>query len=54
MSSNSVSQSLWERPALLAELGRNALAWANGPNSPETVGAQAAELYRNILREARQ
>ena len=47
-------QSLSERPALLAELGRNALAWANGPNSPETVGAQAAELYRNILREARQ
>ncbi len=33
-------------PRLAAELGARARAWAEGPNAPETVGREAAELYR--------
>jgi glycosyltransferase involved in cell wall biosynthesis len=29
-------------------LGRNALEWATGPNSPDRVGAQAAAVYREV------
>ncbi len=36
------------RADLLAEYGRSALAWAEGPNAPSTVGAAAAALYRSI------
>lgn len=37
---------------LREELGRNALAWARGPNSPEAVGARVAGFYHDILAEA--
>ena len=35
-------------PGLCAELGARARAWAEGPNSPASVGAAAAALYRDI------
>ncbi|MDT8855532.1 glycosyltransferase family 4 protein [Paracoccaceae bacterium Fryx2] len=38
------------RPDLRAGLGANAEAWANGPNAPATVGAQAERMYRGILQ----
>lgn len=37
------------RPDLAARLGANALAWAQGPNSPTAVGATTASLYREIV-----
>src|SRR4029077_14245081 len=36
---------LAENPGLRAELGKNARAWAEGPNAPEKVGATVADLY---------
>ena len=36
------------RPALAAELGSSARAWAEGPNAPEAIGAAATALYRAI------
>jgi glycosyltransferase involved in cell wall biosynthesis len=36
------------RPALAAELGASAHAWAEGPNAPEAIGAAATALYRAI------
>jgi glycosyltransferase involved in cell wall biosynthesis len=39
-----------ERADLRVEFGRNAQAWSEGPNAPEAVGAQAAELYRLVTR----
>lgn len=30
--------------------GANAIKWATGPNSPEQVGAQAAAVYREVVR----
>lgn len=41
---------LAESATLRNELGANALAWATGPNAPETIGAQAASLYRSVVR----
>ncbi|MEP9373347.1 glycosyltransferase family 4 protein [Mesorhizobium sp. KR1-2] len=41
---------LAESKALRTEFGTNALAWATGPNSPERVGAQAAAVYREVVR----
>ncbi len=41
---------LAESATLRHELGDNALAWARGPNAPETIGAQAACLYRTVVR----
>lgn len=38
-------------PGLRADLGARARAWADGPNAPEAVGAQAADLYRRIIEE---
>lgn len=35
---------------LLTTLGQNALAWAEGPNAPEQVGACAAALYARVAR----
>lgn len=43
-------QILTESSTLRNELGANALAWATGPNSPESVGASAASLYRSVVR----
>ncbi len=34
-------------------LGAQALAWAKGENAPETVGAQAAALYHEIVQKRR-
>jgi glycosyltransferase involved in cell wall biosynthesis len=34
------------------DLGANALAWAEGPNAPEAVGARAVELYRRIASQS--
>jgi glycosyltransferase involved in cell wall biosynthesis len=36
------------QPALAAELGANARAWAEGTNAPPAIGAAAASLYRAI------
>jgi glycosyltransferase involved in cell wall biosynthesis len=36
-------------PGLARDLGNRALAWAEGPNAPEAVGAEAASLYARIL-----
>ena len=41
---------LADRPHLRAEMGANALAWANGPNAPATVGENAVEVYHQILQ----
>ncbi|MBL0373801.1 glycosyltransferase family 4 protein [Rhizobium sp. KVB221] len=41
---------LAESSALRTEFGTNAFAWATGPNSPEKVGAQAAAVYREVVR----
>ena len=41
---------LAENSALRSNFGTNALAWATGPNSPEQVGAQAAAVYREVVR----
>lgn len=35
---------------LRTQLGKNALAWAMGPNAPREVGAQAASIYRKVVR----
>lgn len=43
---------LASRPALAAEFGANARAWAEGANAPGAVGAAAAALYRSILSRA--
>ena len=44
---------LAERHDLRTDLGRNARAWATGPNAPATVGARAAELYAHIAEAHR-
>lgn len=36
-------------PGERARLGRNAQAWSQGPNAPETIGASAAALYRELM-----
>jgi len=41
---------LAENAALRKEMGARALAWASGPNAPQTVGAQAAQPYRRVVR----
>lgn len=41
---------LHDDPEMRAEMGRNALVWASGINSPDTVGAQAVALYRALIR----
>jgi glycosyltransferase involved in cell wall biosynthesis len=41
---------LGENSAARTAFGANALAWATGPNSPECVGAEAASLYRKVIR----
>jgi glycosyltransferase involved in cell wall biosynthesis len=41
---------LAESATLRNEFGTNAQAWAMGPNAPETIGAQAASLYRMVVR----
>jgi glycosyltransferase involved in cell wall biosynthesis len=41
---------LAESATLRSEFGANALAWARGPIAPETVGAQAASIYRAVVR----
>jgi glycosyltransferase involved in cell wall biosynthesis len=38
-----------QNSALRSALGANALAWASGPNSAESVGAKAALLYREVV-----
>ncbi|QWW71983.1 glycosyltransferase family 4 protein [Rhizobium sp. WYJ-E13] len=43
-------RTLAENSELRNNLGANALAWARGPNSPEQVGAQAAAVYREVVR----
>jgi glycosyltransferase involved in cell wall biosynthesis len=43
-------QILAESKTLRDGFGANALAWATGPNAPESVGAQAASLYRTVVR----
>lgn len=40
-------------PDLRRTLGRNARAWANGPNCPHSVGAEVAAIYRRVLEQAR-
>jgi glycosyltransferase involved in cell wall biosynthesis len=40
---------LASQPSMVAELGARALAWAEGPNAPASVGATALDLYRAIL-----
>ncbi len=39
-------------PRLTADLGARALAWATGPNAPETVGTAAAALYARVAARA--
>jgi glycosyltransferase involved in cell wall biosynthesis len=41
------------RPDLRADFGARALAWAEGPNAPEAVGADAMALYRAVVAESR-
>jgi glycosyltransferase involved in cell wall biosynthesis len=41
---------LAESITLRGEFGANALAWATGPVAPETVGAQAASIYRTVVQ----
>ena len=41
---------LAESVTLRSEFGANALAWATGPVAPETVGAQAASIYRTVVQ----
>jgi glycosyltransferase involved in cell wall biosynthesis len=40
---------LAESGELRSRFGANALEWANGANSPERVGAQAAAVYREVV-----
>jgi glycosyltransferase involved in cell wall biosynthesis len=40
-----------EHKDIRTELGINARKWAEGPNGPESVGTQAAKLYRSVLRK---
>ncbi|WJH37622.1 glycosyltransferase family 4 protein (plasmid) [Aliirhizobium terrae] len=40
---------LAENRDLGRDFGNRALEWATGPNSPETVGAQAAAVYREVV-----
>ena len=39
-------------PRLAAALGARARAWAEGPNAPEAVGREAADLYRRVVARA--
>ena len=41
---------LADSPDLRAQLGQNALCWAEGANAPEAVGARAAALYARVAR----
>jgi glycosyltransferase involved in cell wall biosynthesis len=41
---------LAESKTLRNDFGANALAWATGPNAPESVGADAASLYRSVVQ----
>jgi glycosyltransferase involved in cell wall biosynthesis len=40
---------LAENCELRNNFGTSALEWANGPNSPERVGAQAESIYREVI-----
>jgi glycosyltransferase involved in cell wall biosynthesis len=36
-------------PALRADMGARARAWAEGPNAPAAVGAEAVRIYERVL-----
>jgi glycosyltransferase involved in cell wall biosynthesis len=42
-------RTLADNSELRNNFGANALEWANGPNSPERVGARAAAVYREVV-----